>query len=168
MMGELNQIFSQSETAFLLDYRGLTVEQLSELRQALIQADAGLRVVKNRIAKLAVEDTPFVQFKEHFVQPRALVFGKDIAAPAKALKKYLNDFKQLEYIDGCLVTDGEGRTVDLSALMHLGSLPSREELLIKILFLLNAPPRNLVRTLNEVPSKLVRVLAAAASKKGGK
>ncbi len=166
LVNELQTVFAENKAVFLLDYRGLGVEQISDIRKLLREDQASMKVVKNRIAKLAVKDTPFQVLEECFVEPRAMVFCKEPAAPAKVLKKCLGELENLGYISGCIVSDGQASLMDLASLNQLGSLPSRAELLVKLLYVMQSPNTLLVRTLNEIPSKLVRILSAIAKNKG--
>jgi len=161
----MSEVFSSAQVGLLVDYRGLNVGDITDLRRRLHDSNARMKVLKNRIAKIAVKDTPFAELEREFTEPRALIYGEDPVSSAKVVSDYLKDNDKLKYISGMLVTGAEGSALDANRLKALGNLPSREELLVKLLFLMNAVPTSFVRTLNEVPAKFVRLLAQVAEKK---
>ncbi|MGA8262020.1 MAG: 50S ribosomal protein L10 [Arenicellales bacterium] len=145
-----------AQAAFVADYRGLTVTQMSALRREARETGVFLKVVKNNLARRAVEDTVFACLAEHFVGPTALAASEDPVAAAKLLDKYAKDFEVLTIkvgaMGGSLLSEADTRA--------LAKLPSREELLATLLGTMQAPVATFVRTLNEVPGKFVRTLAA--------
>lgn len=159
-------IFQANQMGLLVDYRGLDVSQVTELRTKLHEKQVGMKVLKNRLAKIAIEGTPFEPLKDSLSEPRALIFGQDPVAPAKVVADFIKDNDKLAYISGYMISGTGGSILDFNQLKQLGSLPSREELLAKLMGVMNAVPGKFVRTLNEVPSKFVRVLAAVRDAKG--
>lgn len=166
MVDLLAGIFNNSQVGFLADYRGLTVEEVTDLRRRLHGASTNMRVLKNRIAKLAIKDTPFEPLSEHLTEPRALIFGDEPVGPAKVISKYQGENGKFQVLHGVLVTKGVGVLLDAGQIKTMGNLPSREELLAQLMSVMNGPLSKLVRTLNEIPSKFVRTLAALAEAKG--
>ena len=162
MVGSLADIFSSSQVGFLVDYRGLNVAEMTELRRRLHDSAANMRILKNRIAKRAVEQTPFAALQEHMTETRALIYGDEPVAPAKTIGKYLDENNKLQYVAGVLVKGNDGSLLDAGRFKALGNLPSREQLLTNLLFVLQGTQTQFVRTLNEVPAKFVRTLAALA------
>ena len=166
MVDSLNGIFTSAQVGLLVDYRGLSVSQMAKLRRGLNDSSAQIRILKNRMAKIAIRDTPFAALEESLTEPRALVYGEDPVGPAKVLAKFIKDQDKMSYISGVLVTGGEGSVLDKARMEALGNLPSKEELLVKLLFVMQGVQTKFVRTLNEIPASFVRTLAALAEKKG--
>ena len=165
MVGMLAGIFKGSQVGLLVDFRGLSVSEVTDLRRQLHEHQATMRVLKNRMAKIAIKGTPFEPLAEKLTEPRAFIFADDPVTSAKVVSKFMGGNNHLQYISGVLVTGGTGEVLDEGRLKALGNLPSREELLVKLLFLMNANQSLLVRTLNEIPAKFVRTLAAIAQSK---
>jgi len=118
------------------------------------------------LAKIALEGTPFEQLGEYLTETRALVYSEeDVASPAKLITKEANSNDHMKIIAGILVSGETGELLDTNGIKQLGNLPSKEELIAKLLFVLNAPITNLARTLNEVPASFVRTLQAIADSK---
>lgn len=167
MVSALADIFNKTQVGLLVDYRGLDVADVTDLRGRLHEQAVQMRVLKNRIAKIAIKGTPFESLAENLTDPRALIYGDDPVAPAKVVSKFMADNDKLEFIAGLLLTASGGEVLDLDRIKALGSLPSRDELLAQMMGLLSSVPAGFVRTLNEVPSKFVRTLAALQESKGG-
>ncbi len=159
------QIFKDSTVGFLVDFRGMNVSSVTELRRRLNEAKTGMKVLKNRMAKIAVTGTPFESLKDKMTQTRALVFGTEPVAPAKVVVKYGQENDKFKVVAGVLITGTALTLLDLPRVKALATLPSRVELLAKLLFLFKAPQTRFVRTLNEVPAMFVRALAAVRDQK---
>lgn len=162
MVADLATVFNAAQVGLLVDYRGLNVAQVTDLRRRLRDSQAQMKVLKNRMAKLAAKDTPFESLQEQFVDTRAFIFGEDPVGPAKVVTKYMGENEKLQFVTGVLVTGEQASALDEGRLKHLGTLPSRDELLAQLLSVMNAVPTKFVRTLNEVPAKFARTLAALA------
>lgn len=131
----------------LVDYRGLTVAQDTELRKQLREAGITYKVCKNTMMKRAFEGTEFAALDEHLEGPSAIAISKDDAtAPARILCKFAKDAKALELKAGVV----EGTVYDVAGLTELSKVPSREELLSKLLGSLQSPITNLARVLNQI------------------
>ncbi len=166
LVKEYTELFSSAVTGVLVDYKGLNVEELTELRKTLFEKGSRFRVLKNSLAKIAAAGTPFENLVDQFVETRALVYSKDdVAAPAKIVTDAAKKNEKIKLISGLLVSGDKGEVLDNQGVKALGNLPSKEELLTKLLFVMNAPITNLARTLNEVPAKFVRTLQAVADSK---
>ncbi len=166
LVKEYKELFSSAITGVLVDYKGLNVEQLTELRKTLFDKNSRFRVLKNSLAKIAVAGTPFEELGEQFVETRALVYSEeDVVAPAKIVTDAAKKNEKIKLISGLLVSGDKGEVLDGQGVKALGNLPSKEELITQLLFVMNAPITNFVRVLNEVPSKFVRTLKAVADSK---
>ena len=131
----------------LVDYRGLTVAQDTALRKQLREAGIIYKVCKNTMMKRAFEGTEFAALDEYLEGPSALAVSKDDAtAPARILAKFAKDAKALE-LKAAVV---EGEAYDQAGLQALAAIPSREELLSKLLGSLQSPITNLARVLNQI------------------
>jgi len=145
----------------LAEYRGLEVGNMTELRRRARGSGVYLRVLKNTLARRAVKDTPFAKLADQMVGP--LVYG--ISSDPVATAKVMNEFAKGN--DKFVIKAGAMPNAVISAkeVAALASLPSREELLAKLLATMQAPIAQFVRTLNEVPTKFVRALAAVRDAK---
>lgn len=166
LVAEYKEIFSSAVSGVLVDYQGSTVEELTNLRKTLHAKDSRFRVMKNSLAKIAAVGTPYEGLSDYFVKTRAFVYSdSDAAAAAKILTKAADKYDNLELVAGGLVTGETGEVLDVAGIKALSNLPSKEELIAKLLFLLNAPITNFARVLNEIPASFVRVLQAVADSK---
>ena len=166
LVKDFNEIFSSALTGVLVDYKGSSVADLTELRKNLYEKNSKFRVLRNSLAKRAVVGTPFEKLRDLFIETRALVYSdQDVVAPAKLITEITQKNENIKLIAGILVSGEKGKLLDTNGLKELGSLPSREELLVKMLYVMNAPITNFVRTLNEIPAGLVRVLKSLADSK---
>lgn len=167
LLASYSSLFEQSIGGIVFDHHGMDVESLTMLRKALVTHDSQLRVLKNRIAKKAAEGTKFEALKEHFTNTRSLVTSAngDLVSVVKAINKELTDDAKEVWVAGLLVEGENSQLLDTAEVKRLGTLPSKDELIGKLLFLLNAPAVQLCRTLKEIPQSLVRVLQAVADSK---
>ena len=134
----------------LVDYRGLTVAQDTELRKQLREAGIIYKVCKNTMMKRAFEGTDFAQLDEYLEGPSAIAISKDDAtAPARILAKFAKDAKALELKAGVV----EGEKYDAAGLAELAKIPSREELISRLLGSMQSPITNLARVLNQIAEK---------------
>ena len=160
-LGELEAAFRQSDTAVLVDYRGVTVPQVTELRRQIRAAGATYRVVKNTLAKRAASGTSLEQVAAQFEGTTAVVYtGKDPVAMAKAIATFVKATPTMK-VKAAVV---QGRAVTPEAVGDLATLPGKPELYAKLLFVLQAPMQQLVTVLSAVPRDLVNVLSAYEKK----
>ncbi len=163
---ELNSIFSKMTAGVLIDYRGIEANQIVELRKKLNSSSSTMKVIKNSLARLASNDTPFADLAAQFTKTRAIVYSDgDPVEQAKVLSEQAANIENLKILAGILVGDGKTSILDSSQVEALSKLPSREELIVKLLFLLQAPATQFIRTLNAVPAKFVHTLAAVRDSK---
>jgi large subunit ribosomal protein L10 len=162
-LAELEAAFKSADTAVLVDYKGVTVPQVTELRRQVRAAGGKYRVVKNSLALRAAKGTSIATLEKLFAGTTAVVYtGKDPVAMAKALTTFAKATPALT-IKGAVV---QGQAVAPKAVDDLASMPSKPELYAKLLFVLNAPAQQFVTVLAAVPRSLMNVLVAAEKKKG--
>ena len=147
---------------FLVGFSGITVSQVDDLRSRVRTAGGHYTVVKNRIARLAFEDTSLSGLSEHLVGPVAVAYtADDPVGLARALDEFAKDVPVLEFKAGLV----EGQQVSGEAIREIADLPSREDLVAKLLFLLQSPIVRFVRGLGDIAPQLLRVLNQVASQK---
>ncbi|HEX5273801.1 MAG TPA: 50S ribosomal protein L10 [Candidatus Rubrimentiphilum sp.] len=160
-IAELQRKLKDSTNLFLTDYTGLTVEQITRLRGELRKDGSSYAVVKNTLFSIAAADLAKT-LEKYLAGPTGVVFaGDDPVAPAKALKTFSDDVKAI----GIKAAYIEGRIVDAKEVMVLASLPSKQELIAKLVGSLASPLRGLVTVLSGNQSGLVRVLNAIREQK---
>ena len=160
-VAEIKGQFADSENVLLVDYRGLTVKDLSALRRKISESGGRFVVYKNTLVEIAMCELALPELGDLLEGPSAFVFtGEDPVAAAKALKDFSKDHNALE-LKGGLV---QNQVLDGEALKALASLPSREELLAKLLGTLQNPMRGFVYVISGPARGLVTVLDGAAKK----
>ncbi len=158
----LKEKFAKSNAAFLSEYRGMTVEKLGELRKKIRACNGELKIVKNRIAKLALKGSAYEGLTDQFRGPIALALSyKDAAGVAKALSESLSDTSPFKL----KVASVGGKTINEANIKALAKLPSKEVLLSMLLGALQAPARNFACTLAALPINFVNVLTDLKNKK---
>ncbi len=159
---EMREKLQKAEATFLVDYRGLNVEQITSLRNELRKTGTEFHVVKNRLLKIACEGTNTEVIKELLQGPNAIAISyEDIVSPAKVLINFSDDYDKLEIRAGQMA----GRLLNADEIKRLSKLPGREELLAMALSVMQAVPGSFVRVLNAVILKLIYALKAIEAKK---
>ena len=156
MIKEISEIIAGTEGLVIAEYRGLTVDAATKLRKEARENGVQLRVLKNTLARRAVKDTPFEGLSDQFVGPLLYGFSADPVAPAKVMAN-----PQLVIKAGAMPNN----VLDVAGVEKLATMPSRDELLAKLMATMNEPVAKFVRTLNEVPARFVRTLAAVRDAK---
>ena len=161
-VSELTEQIGKASNAFLIDFKGITVPQVTELRKQVRQANSGYVVVKNTLALIALKDSPIINMKEQFTGPTAIAFNAtDAVVLAKALTKFAKDVPAVSF-KGALLN---GQVVPASEIQNIANLPSREELVAKLLYMLQSPIRGLVTVLQANIRNLAVVLDQVAKQK---
>ena len=156
---EISEIIKDAQGVVLVDYRGLTVEQDTQLRKQLREAGITYKVYKNTMMNFAFKGTDFEQLSSSLEGPSAMAVSKDDAtAPARVLAKFAKTAPALELKAGVV----EGTLYDAKGIEQIASVPSREELLSKLLGSLQSPITNLARVLNQIAEQGGAVAAPAA------
>ncbi|BEP30138.1 50S ribosomal protein L10 [Helicovermis profundi] len=147
---EIKGKFENAQSAILVDYRGLSVEDANELRKQFREAGVEYKVYKNNFTKLAIKDTKFESLTVELTGPNAIAFGyNDPVVPAKIIKDFAKDHKALELKAGII----EGEYYDIDKIKVIADIPSREVLLAKLLGSFKAPISNFAYLLQNIIDK---------------
>lgn len=162
MVAEVSTVAAEAHSAVAAEYRGLTVEQMNTLRGKAREAGVYLRVVKNNLARRALEGTDFECMSDSLVGPLLLAFSQeDPGSAGRVVKDFAKEHAELQ---AKIVAIG-GKALPGSELDRLASLPTRDEALAQLMSVMKAPVEKFVRTLNEPHAKLVRTFAAYRDQK---
>ncbi|MDO4799268.1 MAG: 50S ribosomal protein L10 [Bacillota bacterium] len=143
----IREKFEAAKSAILVDYRGLSVEEVTELRSKFRKAGVEYKVYKNNLVRLAIKDTSFEALDGDLTGPNAIAFGiEDAVAPAKIIKEFAKGHKKLELKSGVV----EGAYYNLDQVMALADLPSKEVLIGRFLGSIKSPVSSFVYLLSAV------------------
>ncbi|MHB1943259.1 MAG: 50S ribosomal protein L10, partial [Acidiferrobacteraceae bacterium] len=156
VVAEVAAVIAGAKAAVVAEYSGLTVAQMTGLRRKAHEADVYLRVVKNTLVRRAVVGSEFECLTDHVSGPLAFAVGKDPVAIAKVVSDFAKDNARFIVKVGAM----GGRLVSREELETLAKLPARDILLAMLLGTMKAPVQKFVQTLNEIPARFVRTLAA--------
>lgn len=137
VVSEIAEKMKQSESTVVVEYRGLTVAEVTELRRNLRAENVDFKVYKNSLAQRAAEEAEMADLTKDLVGPNAIAFGGDAVAPARVLAKFAKDHDKLVLKSGIV----EGKVVDAATIKELSSLPNREGMLSMLLSCLQSPIR---------------------------
>jgi len=160
VVAEISAQVAKAKAIVVAEYRGLEVGRMTELRAKARKAGVYLRVLKNTLARRAVEGTPFAGLSQHIRGPLVYGISPDPVAPAKVLDEFARANDKLVIRAGAM----PNAVISAKEVTALATLPSRDELLAMLLGTMQAPIVQFVRTLNEVPARFVRTLAAIRDK----
>jgi large subunit ribosomal protein L10 len=162
IVAEVAEVAASAYSAIGAEYNGLTAGQMTELRAKARESGVYLRVVRNTLARRAVEGTDFECMAEGMVGPLVLAFSmEDPGAAARVIKEFS---KENDALDVKMVSIS-GQMLGASELDRLASLPTKDQAISMLMALMKAPAEKLARTLNEVPGKMVRTVAAIRDQK---
>lgn len=155
-LNALTEQLNEAKSAMVVGFTKVTVNKDQELRNRLREAGAKYQVVKNTIARRAVKETPYQKIEDNFIGMSAIAWtNEDPVVLSKAVSKFIKDNGEMFTFKTGVV---EGKVVDLKQIEAIASLPSKEELIAKLLFLLNAPAQRIVTVINAVPRNLAVVI----------
>jgi large subunit ribosomal protein L10 len=158
----LNSEFAEADNAFVVSFQGLTVEKDQQLRRQLREAQLSYRVVKNTLARRALEGTPLSNVSKEFTGPTAVAYSKtDPVLLAKVLTKFAKENSQFTFKAGIV----EGRVISIKDVDALATMPSKEELVSKVMFLLNSQAQRLATALAGTARNLAIVVSEIAKQK---
>ena len=161
VVAEVSAKIATAQAVVLAEYRGISVEDITNLRKQARASGVYLRVLKNTLARRAVQGTPFEKLGDQMVGPLAYGISEDPVNAAKVLAAYAKGNEKLVIKGGSL----PNQVLSAKEIGALATMPSREQLLASLMGTMNAPITKFVQTLNEVPSKFVRTLAAVRDAK---
>lgn len=160
MVTSLNRVFSETGVVVITRNHGLTVAQVTDLRNKMRAAGASYKVAKNKLARIALEGTQYEPISDMLVGPTALATSNDAVAVAKAASDFAKSNDKLEIVGGAM-----GSTLlDANAVRQLAALPSLDQLRARIVGLVQAPATKLVQIVQAPAGQLARVLGAYAAK----
>ncbi|MDR1530404.1 MAG: 50S ribosomal protein L10 [Burkholderiales bacterium] len=161
VVSEVATQLAEAQAVIIAENRGVTVADMTQLRAKAREAGVYFKVVKNTLVRRAVVDTPFEVLTEKMSGPLTYGIGSDPVAVAKVLSDFAKGNEKFVVVGGVM----SGQLMSMQEVIALASLPSRDELIAKLMATIQEPIAKFVRTLNEVPGKFVRTVAAVRDAK---
>ncbi len=162
LVEEIAEKLESANSVVLADFKGINVEEISELRKRCRESGVTFRVIKNTLLQRAAEKVGMEGLDEHFVGPTALAYSDDYSSPAKVLKEFQKEFQKLTMKAGYV----DGQAIDESGVKALADMPSRDELLGMVAGTLQAPISGFARVLNANIQGFANVIDQLAKQKG--
>lgn len=154
MVDWIGDVFDNNAVVVVVQNKGLTVSDMSDLRAELRNADSEMKVVKNRLAKIAIKDRDGKGISDLFEGPTAIVYGSDPVSPAKVVEKFAKANDNLEIKGGAMGTE----ILDPSGVKALAAMPSREELIASLVTAIVSPASNIASAIGAPASDLAGIL----------
>ncbi len=162
MLANIKADLEASGAVWVVDYRGLTVKEIQQLRRNIREADGQMKVYKNTIMHLALSQEELPTLDDLLAGPSAFVFaGEDVAASAKAVKEFAKQNENLTIKGGLM----DGEAISAAEVEAIASLPSREVLMAQIAGAINGVARGLATSINGVPSGIAQAISQVAEQK---
>ena len=156
----LKEELSNSSSVIVAQYSGITVEETEQLRKEMRNNGAKFKVTKNRLTKLALEDTQFKSIADLFTGPTAIAYSEDPVAPAKVAVSFANKIENFKIIGGGY----DGEKMDNNKINFLATLPSMDQLRGKILGLISAPAKKIATIVKEPAGNMARIMSTQSKK----
>ncbi len=156
----LNAQVSDAASVVVVHYKGLNVDEITDLRAKMREAGASFKVTKNTLAKRAFAGTEYESMVEHFTGPTAIGYSTDPVAPAKILVNFANQNDKLQIVGGAF----GAKTLDVNGVTELSKMPSLDELRAKLIGMLNTPATRIAGVLQAPAGQLARVCGAYGAK----
>ena len=161
-ISQMKEKMEKAKVAIVTDYKGLSVEEITKLRRSIQKEDGDYMVTKNTLAKIAIKGTEYEVLADALTGPVAIAFGfDDQVAPAKALAKFIKETKKGEILAAAM----DGKLLSASEAKALANLPSKHEIIAKMLGCINSPASGIANSINAVMSSLTRAMAAVRDQK---
>jgi len=162
LVAELTSVFSSTPIVVVAHYQGLSVAEMTDLRERMREAGAAFKVTKNRLTRLALQGTPSEPVSDLFEGPTAIGYSDDPVAAPRVLTKFAKENEKLIILGGVM----EGQTLDANGVRAVADLPSLDELRAKLVGLLQTPAQRVASVLQAPGGQIARVLSAHAEKQG--
>ncbi len=159
-VAQLNAVFQEAGVVVVTRNLGMSVAQSTDLRAKMRDAGASYKVAKNRLARLALNDTDYAGLSDYLTGPTAIAYSTDPVAAAKAAVDFAKTTDRIEIVGGSM----GGQLLDEAGVKALASMPSLDELRAKLVGLVNAPATKIAQVVNAAAAKLARVFGAYAAK----
>jgi len=160
-VASLKRTFEESNIVVATHYSGMTMQEMTDLRSRMLKAGASFKVTKNRLTRLALQDTNFESLTDLMTGPIALAYSTDPVAAAKTTVNFSKDNEKLVILGGVF----NGQTLDVDGVKNLAKLPSLDELRGKIVSMINTPATRIAGVLSAPAGQLARVVGSYGAKR---